>query len=719
MTVRLSAGAPSALWVPVTVRRGTAESGDYRVSGLSRGALNFSQGSRTRSFVITALQDDDRQDETLNLGFGRLPQGISLGSTPRVTVTIQDDDAAATTVSYSSASYRVNEGGSAQVTVRLSAEAPSALQVPVTVSRGTAESGDYRVSGLSGGGLSFSKGSRSRSFIITALQDDDSDGETLNLGFGTLPSSVSAGSTARAVLTINDDEVPPPRQLSVYFRSANYAVTEGRSISITVRTSADVDRALEIPIIADTLSAGGGNYVLSGLTGGVLNLARGERSHSFTFTALEDEDAEDEEVRLRFGALPANVVEGSRATGTVSIEDNDVAPISVKSVNGPPVFTEGDSTVRTVPEQVPQGTPVGLPVTAVDPDGDTLTYYLSGSDASYFSLDSRTGQLHVWERLDLEITPTYLLNLTVSDGRGGTDSIVVAINLSDIQEVLIENPPTQAAGLVTEGSPFHLETPNGTGAVSFPAGVSELPFFVVVESDAVSCGGGPPAGTARAYMTVQLYDSWGDIMRDAEMEGVAANLRFDAQVLGGAEATYSAHENGEIQVYAYWEREDDWRPNAFTLKVDELGVVTLAVGNLRAPVCLVAVSDHPTPLQTSSSAGPTLEPQAGQDVVRGSYQGRRPESSERERTGSSIPVIDVGGNGGSPGGAVTAAGPTVVQSGMVGEIPWWPRLVLVLGAILLLGAVAWQFSQFIKEKRRLNRSFTKPRNSIWRDIIRS
>ena len=318
VTVRLSAGAPVELQVPVTVSQGTAESGDYRVSGLSGGALHFSQGSQSRSFIISALQDDDADDETLNLGFGALPQGISLGSTPRATVTIQDDDIDRVTVSYASASYRVNEGRAAQVTVRLSAGAPGALQVPVTIRRGTAESGDYTVSGLSGGALYFSQGSRSRSFVITALQDDDADDETLNLGFGTLPDSVTTGSTSGAILTINDDDVPPSQQLSVYFGSAKYAVTEGRSISITVRASAGADRVLEIPIVADTLSSGGGDYLLSGLTGGALYLARGERSRSFTFSALHDENTEDEQVRLRVRA-PS----GQRGGGFPGDRDRD------------------------------------------------------------------------------------------------------------------------------------------------------------------------------------------------------------------------------------------------------------------------------------------------------------------------------------------------------------------------------------------------------------
>ena len=718
VTVRLSTGAASALRVPVTVSGGTAERGDYRVSGLSGGALNFSQGSRSRSFTITALQDNDADDETLNLGFGTLPGGTSLGSTSRATLSINDDDAATLTVSYGSAIYRVNEGGAAQVTVRLSTGAASALQVPVTVSGGTAESGDYRVSGLSGGALNFSQGSRTRSFTITALQDADADDETLYLGFGTLPGSISLGSIPRSTIAINDDEVPPPLQLSVYYRSPRYAVTEGRSISVTVRLSADSDRALNIPIRATTLSAGGANYQLSGLTGGTLYLDPGERSRSFTFRALQDDDAEDEQVRLGFGQLPPNVVAGSRSAGTVTIEDDDLSPVLVKSVNGPPAFTEGEITSRTVTEQAPRATPVGLPVTAVDPDGDPLTYYLSGVDASLFSLNSRTGQLQVWGQLDLEVKSTHLLNLSVSDGHGGIDSIVVAVNLSDMQEVTVASPSTQSVGLATGEEAFYLETPDGTAAIEIPPGLINPPVFVRVESAAVDCGGQWPAGTEQALLTVQLYDSRGSIVRDADMEGAVAHLRFDALAVGGVEAAYATHEDGGIQVYGYREQEGNWRPHDLTLDVDELEVVVLTVDDLSVPICLVAVTHTVAPAQAPSLAGPESEPESGQSVGWASTPRGRPWSSEREPTDTSIPVVDVGDGGGPSGGYVTG-GSMIAQAGMVGDLPRWPKFFLILGTILLLGAATWQFSLLLREKRKRNKTFTGPRNPLWKNILRA
>ena len=51
---------------------------------------------------------------------------------------------------------------------------------------------------------------------------------------------------------------------------------------------------------------------------------------------------------------------------------------------------------RSVPEDAEGGAFVGPPVTAEDVDeGDTLTYSLSGADASSFAIDQDSGQITV------------------------------------------------------------------------------------------------------------------------------------------------------------------------------------------------------------------------------------------------------------------------------------------------------------------------------------
>ena len=53
--------------------------------------------------------------------------------------------------------------------------------------------------------VDFASGDTEKSFILTAVQDDDDENtETLTLGFGTLPDDVSTGTTTQAVVTIID-----------------------------------------------------------------------------------------------------------------------------------------------------------------------------------------------------------------------------------------------------------------------------------------------------------------------------------------------------------------------------------------------------------------------------------------------------------------------------------------------------------------------------------
>lgn len=714
VTVRLSSAAPGSVTLPVVISRGSAESGDYRVYGLNGGRLSFSQGSRTASFVVAALQDADSDHERLNLRFGNLLSGYSTGSIAATNITITDDDQSRINVNYSAANYSVSEGSSVQVTVRLSSAAPRSLAVPVTLSRGTAESGDYRVSGLSGGSLSFDQGHRSRTFSVNALQDDDADNESLTLSFGTLPQGINAGPTARATVTINDDEVTPPLQLSVAYRSANYAVFEGHSISVTVNLSANADRELHIPITLATDSGVGADYQVSGLSYGTLRFAPGDRTESFSFTALQDANATDEQVRLGFGSLPANVVLGSRTTSRVTIQDDDLSealPKTLpKTINALPVFTEGGSASRSVAEQAARNTLVGLPVTATDPDGDNLTYQIGGADASYFSLNARTGQLQVWAQMDLEIKPSYLLTLSVSDGRGGTDHIKVSVSLTNIQEIPVTNRSTQSVALFYPEKPFYLETPDGAAAIALPAEFSQAPVFVRIESAAANCVGQWPSGDGRAYLTVRFFDTWGNPVEDPNLEKAVATLRFNSRELGGTEAAGAAYQRDGIRVYRYRTQEGDWARQDFSLEMDKLGVLALTVDGFNGLTCLAAFTHTVIPAVVPAES-PTPEPQ---DAPQDGAQRSRISVAERElwspeSTPAPLGVADSGSSGDPPGGE---GGPGILQATIGRDAPWWPRFSLLLGAPLLLGAVGWQVTLFLRERRRRSKTFTRP-NSLY------
>ena len=111
--------------------------------------------------------------------------------------------------------------------------------------------------------------------------------------------------------------------------------------------------------------------------------------------------------------------------------------------NNPPVFTEGTTASRSVPENTVPNRNIGLPVAATDADSDALTYALSpGQDGAHFAIVSSSGQLRTKEALNYENNDEYSVTVTVSDGNGGSDSIAVTITVDNESE-----PPGAPTGL--------------------------------------------------------------------------------------------------------------------------------------------------------------------------------------------------------------------------------------------------------------------------------
>ena len=90
-----------------------------------------------------------------------------------------------------------------------------------------------------------------------------------------------------------------------------------------------------------------------------------------------------------------------------------------------------------VAEDATVGTVVGS-VSANDPDGDALSYSIAaGNTGSAFNIGS-DGTLSVASVLDYETTPSYSLEVTVSDG-SLDDTATVSITVTDVDE----NPPPE------------------------------------------------------------------------------------------------------------------------------------------------------------------------------------------------------------------------------------------------------------------------------------
>ena len=134
---------------------------------------------------------------------------------------------------------------------------------------------------------------------------------------------------------------------------------------------------------------------------------------------------------------------------TVIVQPPQGDPIQQQQANNAPVFSDGTSTTRAIAENTFSNIDIGSPVSATDADGDTLTYTLGGTDASAFSIVSSSGQLQTSAALNYEVKNSYTVTVSVSDGKGGTNSITVTINVTDVDEPQGDPP----GGIIIVGDP--------------------------------------------------------------------------------------------------------------------------------------------------------------------------------------------------------------------------------------------------------------------------
>ena len=91
--ITLSADPERTVTIPIDVGRATtAATEDYSLQSAS---VAFESGETSKDIDLTATDDDqDDDDESVELGFGTLPEGVSAGERDRTTITILDNDAA-------------------------------------------------------------------------------------------------------------------------------------------------------------------------------------------------------------------------------------------------------------------------------------------------------------------------------------------------------------------------------------------------------------------------------------------------------------------------------------------------------------------------------------------------------------------------------------------------------------------------------------------------
>ena len=286
--------------------------------------------------------------------------------------------------------------------------------------------------------------------IGTAIAATDPDGNTLTYTLG-------GTDAASFVIEVATGQLKTKETLD-YETKNSYSITvtvSDGSLTDTIAGTINITDANEAPVFTDgnaTTRSVAENLEV-GVNIGTAIAATDPDGNTLTYT-LGGPDAASFDIDSSTGQLKTKTTldRESQSTYTVTITVSDssitniiVVTINVSNVNEVPVFTEGDSTTRTVAEKTLEGVEIGTAIGATDPDGDTLTYTLSGADADIFELESTTGQLKTKKILDFESQSTYKVTLTVSDGKL-SDTIDVTITVIDIDETIPNRAPVFTDG---------------------------------------------------------------------------------------------------------------------------------------------------------------------------------------------------------------------------------------------------------------------------------
>ena len=246
--------------------------------------------------------------------------------------------------------------------------------------------------------------------------------------------------TITVTITVTDENEPP--EITGGQTAINYA--ENGTGDVETYTATDLDSS------SLTWDLSGDDELLFsiGTTSGILTF-----KDPPNYEAPKDKDGQnDYQVTVEVSDGP------NTATRDVTV--------NVTGVNEAPAFPSTETGRRSVEEGTSPGQDIGAPVAAVDPEGDTLTYSMTGADAAVFTFDTSTGQLQTKNALDADDKASYSFTVSVTDNKqadGTADSAIDASKTVEITVTDVDEPPAISG----DSSPQHAE--NDTGAVGIYA----------------------------------------------------------------------------------------------------------------------------------------------------------------------------------------------------------------------------------------------------------
>ena len=375
ITVNLSEAGYSTITVGYATSNGSATAGsDYTAAS---GTLTFTAGDTQETFTVPITNDSDVEgSETVSLALSS-PVGATLGAQNTATLTINDDDVPS--ITFSSAAYSVAEdGGSATITVNLSAVASGTVTVNYATSNGSATAGsDYTATS---GTLTFNPGDTTENFTVSITNDGAAEGdETINLTLSSATGPASIGGTNPATLTINDDDVPP-----IGFSSATYTGAEGSGpVIITVNMGSPSGATVTVDYATSNGTASSG--VDYGSSTGTLTFPPGDTTKTFSVSINDDAFVEADETVIVTLSNASNASISGINPATLTITSEDIPEVSFASATYSGAENGGNVTVAAMVSPVHPGTAVTVNYATSDGTATAGSDYTAASGTLTFN----------------------------------------------------------------------------------------------------------------------------------------------------------------------------------------------------------------------------------------------------------------------------------------------------------------------------------------------
>ena len=404
------------------------------------------------------------EDLASGVGYTIFVRAFSIGGRSENSATFVTSTAPNVTVQFGQDTYTATEGEPpTSVTVTLSVDPKRTVVVPLTTTPlGGATTADY--SGVPAT-VTFQAGETSQSFGITATQDSvDDDGESLQLGFGTLPTGVPAGAPAMSTVGLEDDEGPP----TVTLHLDPASISEDRGVSTVTATLSHASNAPTTITVSATpvAPAVAGDFTLSATT---LTIPAGTTTStgSVTLTAVDNAlAAPDKTITVAGTATNSQGVTGPEAV-TLTITDDEGPPTVTLHLDPASISENGDvSTVTaTLNHASDEPTTITVSATPVAPavaSDFTLSTNRTLTIAAGSTTSTGSVTLTAVDNALAAPNKTITVAGTATNSQGVTGPEAVTLTITDDEET----PPTSDLG---DGAPT-TSVPPGRVPVPEPDG---------------------------------------------------------------------------------------------------------------------------------------------------------------------------------------------------------------------------------------------------------